>query len=65
MSDLTTFRDHCKRMGGRVTQRNIHLTDDERALFRRLASEVDRYLADDPTVVRRPEPDDQPLTLEA
>lgn len=45
MSDLTRFRDHCKRMGGPVTQRTIHLTHEQRKLFRVLAAEVDAYLA--------------------
>lgn len=44
MSDLTEFRDYCRTMGARVTQRNIHLTAEERALFRQLANEVDAYL---------------------
>jgi hypothetical protein len=65
VSDLTTFRDHCARMGGNVTSRNRHLTPGERALFRRLAAEVDRYLAGDLTVLLTPEPDDEPLPLEA
>jgi hypothetical protein len=58
VSDLTRFRDHCRRMGGPVVQANIHLSADERALFRALAREVDAYLAHDPDLVPQPSQDD-------
>jgi hypothetical protein len=64
VSDLTTFRDHCKRMGGPITQRNIHLSAEDRSLFRALAREVDRYLQQDPDVIAEPTSDDQPLDFE-
>ena len=60
MSDLTGFRDYCRRMGGGITQRNIHLTGEQRALFRLLAREVDAYLAGD-LEEASPASDEQPL----
>lgn len=37
------------------------LPDHERTLWRRLADEIDAYLADDPEVIGQLTPDDQPL----
>ncbi|HEY0889353.1 MAG TPA: hypothetical protein VGE38_07070 [Nocardioides sp.] len=61
MSDLTQFRDHCKRMGGPITQRNIHLSREDRAVFRALAREVDRYL-ERPDDTAQPDDTDDLLT---
>lgn len=59
MSDLTTFRDHCRRMASRVDI----LSDGDRALFVRLADEVDAYLAHDPDVVLDLEPTTEDTAL--
>lgn len=55
MSDLTQFRNHCRK---RATTDPNHTY---RALWSLLADEVDAYIAGDPDVIRVPEPDDQPL----
>lgn len=54
MTDLEKFRDHCRRMSARPTQANIHLDDEQRAMFQRLADEADAYLTRN---------EDQPLDL--
>lgn len=49
MSDLTTFRDHCRKMA--ADQRAvIPWTAAERALWTQMADEIDAYLAT-PTAV--------------
>jgi hypothetical protein len=60
MSDLTQFRDHCRRMAA-DRKRAIPFTSEERALWSMLAAEVDAYMAGDPDVVRVPQPDDVAL----
>lgn len=62
MSDLTQFRDYCRRMAA-DGKRVIPWTKAERALWLMLASEVDAYIDGDHDVVAMPEPDDQQLTL--
>lgn len=44
MSDLTKFRDHCRTMAGPAVAPGCHAAAD-RALWLRLADEIDEYLA--------------------
>lgn len=41
-SDLERFRDHCRKMSD-----SEDVSDDDRALWVRLANEIDAYLVDD------------------
>lgn len=61
MSDLVAFRAWCRKQAAEKRP-VIPRSDEERALWIRLADEVDRYLAHDPdVVVALPAPDDEPL----
>lgn len=59
MSDLTRFRDHCRKEADKAR-------GDDQALWAQLADEVDAYLANDPDVIQHELPviDDDQLHLE-
>lgn len=78
MSDLTVFRDHARKMAASKPTDRVNaarrghvpytvpigpLTDAERALWTRLADEVDAYLAADPEDDVLPVIDDDQLNL--
>jgi len=62
VSDLTAFRDHCRKMAGPPVAPGCPAAD-ERALWLRLADEVDAYLTGDPDTVGLPVIDDDQLNL--
>lgn len=57
MTELERFRDHCRKMAGPPLAPGSPAAND-RALWLRLADEVDTYLATDHTLDDHP---DQPL----
>lgn len=58
MSDLTQFRDHCRRMATKVNQSGeLCFLGSDRDLWLMLADEVDLYLERDPEVVQEGTPD--------